>query len=151
NLASLLLARAATRQREIATRLAIGASRSRVVRQLMTESVLLALLAGLVGLLFAFWSQGLLLNLVAGVGRTITLHLRPDARVLLFTGAISVATGILFGLAPAVRAVRDNVGDALKLTAHHLSGRPRRWGLKHGLIAMQVALSFVLLVVGALF
>lgn len=151
NLASLLLARAATRQREIATRLAIGAGRGRVIRQLMTESVLLGLFGGLAGLLFAFWGQRLLLTLVAGVGRTITLDLRPDVRVLLFTGAISVAAGVLFGLAPAIQAVRENVGETLKLTAHHFSGRRRRWGLKDGLIGMQVALSFVLLVVGGLF
>jgi predicted permease len=151
NLASLLLARAAARQREIATRLAIGAGRSRVVRQLMTESVLLGLLGGLAGFLFAFWGLRLLLTLVAGVGRTITLDLRPDVRVLLFTGVISVAAGLLFGLAPAIQAVRQNVGETLKLTAHHYSGRRRRWGLKDGLIGMQVALSFVLLVVGGLF
>jgi predicted permease len=151
NLASLLLARAATRQREIATRLAIGAGRVRVVRQLMTESVLLGLLGSLAGLLFAFWGQRLLLTLVAGVGRTIILDLRPDIRVLLFTGAISVAAGVLFGLAPAIQAVRENVGETLKLTARHFSGRRRHWGLKDGLIGMQVALSFVLLVVGGLF
>ena len=150
NLASLQLARAASRQREIATRLAIGAGRSRIVRQLMIESVLLALLGGLLGLLFAVWSQRLLLNLVAGIGRTITLDLRPDFRVLLFTGAISVTTGVLFGLAPAIKAVRYNA-EALKLTTHQLSDRQRRWGLKDGLIAIQVALSLVLLVVGGLF
>ena len=151
NLATLLLARAATRQREIATRLAIGAGRGRVVRQLMTESVLLGLLGGLAGLLFAFWGLRLLLALVAGAGRTITLDLSPDVRVLLFTGAISAAAGVLFGLAPAIQAVRENVGETLKLTAHHFSGRRRRWGLKDGLIGMQVALSFALLVVGGLF
>jgi predicted permease len=152
NLASLLLARTAARRREIATRLAIGAGRARVVRQLLTESALLGLIGGLVGLLFALWSQRILLMLVAGVGRTITLDLRPDAKVILFTLAISVAAGVLFGLASAIQAVRENVGETLKTTAHHLSGRRRRrWGLKDGLIAMQVALSFVLLVTGGLF
>ena len=150
NLASLLLARAATRQREIATRIAVGAGRRRIVRQLMTESVLLALLGGSLGLVFAVWSQQLLLKLVAGVGRTITLNLRPDARVLLFTAAISIAAGLLFGLAPAILALRENTGEALKVT-HQVAGRRRRWGLRDGLIAVQVALSLVLLVAGGLF
>src|SRR5205807_2010662 len=105
NLASLLLARAASRQREIATRFALGAGRGRIVRQLMTESVLLAITGGAIGLLFAVWTQQFLLSLVAGVGRTITLDLRPDVRVFGFTAAISLATGVLFGLAPALHAV----------------------------------------------
>ena len=151
NLAALLLARAAARQRETATCLAIGASRLRVVRRLMTESVLLGLLGGLSGLVVAYWTDLALLKLVAGVGRTVTVELWPDMRVLLFGAAVSIGAGGLFGLAPAVGAVRANVGESLKLTARHFSGRRRRWGLKDGLIAMQVALSFVLLVVGGLF
>jgi predicted permease len=151
NLASLLLARAATRQREIATRLAIGADRGRLVRQLLTESVLLALLGCGLGLLFAAWSTRLLLTMVSGGGSAIVLDLRPDIRVLLFVGAVSVATGILFGLAPALQAVRRDVGPALKLSARNLAGRGRQWGLRDALIAGQVALSLVLLVSGGLF
>jgi putative ABC transport system permease protein len=151
NLASLQLARAATRQREIATRLALGAGRGRIVRQLMTESVLLALLGGALGLRFAVWSERFLLSLVAGVGRAITVDFRPDMRVLGFTALISIATGVLFGLAPALQAVRRSAGAGLKLNLHIFAGRGRRWGLKDGLIAMQVALSLLLLVVGGLF
>jgi putative ABC transport system permease protein len=150
NLASLLLARAATRQREIATRLALGAGRGRVVRQLMTESMLLALLGGALGLLFAVWSERLLLNLIAGVGRTVTVDLHPDFHVLGFTAIISVAAGLFFGLAPAMQAVRRGAGVALNLSSRALAGRGRRWGLKDGLIAMQVALSLLLLIVGTL-
>jgi predicted permease len=151
NLASLLLARAVTRQREIATRLAIGASRGRLVRQLLTESLALTLLGCGLGLLFAVWSTRLLLTMVAGGGRAIVLDLRPDIRVLLFVGTVSVATGILFGLAPALQAVRRDVGLALKLSARNLAGRGRQWGLRDALIVGQVALSLVLVVGGGLF
>ena len=150
NLASLLLARAATRQREFATRLALGAGRGRIVRQLMTESVLLALLGGVLGLLFAVWSERFLLSLVAGVGRTITVDLRPDFRILGFTGLISLSTAMLFGLAPALQAVRHGSGADLK-HPRTVVGAGRRRGLKDGLIAMQVALSLLLLVAGGLF
>ena len=144
NLAGLQVARGATRQREIATRLALGAGRWRIVRQLMTESLVLALVGGALGLIFAVWSEGFLLSLVAAVGRPITVDLRPDWFVLGFTAVISIATGALFGLAPALQAVRH---CGLKLTG----GRQRHWRLKDGLIAIQVALSLLLLIVGGLF
>ena len=148
NLASLQLARAAARQREIATRLALGAGRGRIVRQLITESMLLASLGGVLGLLFAVWSERFLLTLVAGVGRAITVDLRPDIRILGFTAAISIATGVLFGLAPALMAVRQGVGGVSSLI---VASRGRRSRLREGLIAIQVALSILLLVVGGLF
>ncbi len=151
NLAGLLLARAASRQREIATRLAMGASRGRLFRQLMTESTFLALVGGLLGLSLAAWGQRVLLNLVAGVGRAISIDLRPDPHVLLFTVAASILTGLLFGIAPALHAIRGNAGEALKITSSHISGRSGRWGLRDALMAFQVALSMVLLVVGLLF
>lgn len=144
NLAGLQMARGATRQREIATRLALGAARGRIVRQLMTESLVLALAGGALGLLFAVWSEQFLLSLVAAVGRPITVDLRPDLYVLAFTAAISIATGVLFGFAPALQAAQHS---GLKLSG----GRQRRWRLKDGLIAMQVALSLLLLIVGGLF
>jgi predicted permease len=151
NLASLQLARAATRQREIATRLTLGASRSRIGRQLMTEGLLLALLGGVLGLLFATWSERFLLSLVANVGRAITVDLSPDIHVLGFTAVMSVATAVLFGLAPALHAVRRGVSGGLKLGPRTFEGRGRHWGFQDGLIAMQVALSLLLLVVGGLF
>lgn len=151
NLASLQLARGATRQREIATRLALGASRGRVMRQLVTESMLLALFGGVLGLLFAIWSERVLLSLVAGVGRTVTVDLRPDIHVLAFTAMISVLAGVLFGLAPALKAARQDVDAGLKLNSPSLAGRERRWGFNDGLIAVQVALSLLLLVGGGLF
>jgi predicted permease len=151
NLASLQLARAAKRQREIVTRLALGASRGQVVRQLVTESALLALLGGALGLLFATWCERVLLSLVAGVGRAITVDLHPDLHVLAFTATISVATGVLFGLVPAIKVARQGVGTGPTLNSPFLFGRGRRRRFKDGLIAIQVALSLLLLIVSGLF
>src|SRR5205085_2683228 len=136
---------------EIATRLALGAGRGRIVRQLMAESSLLAMSGGVLGLLFAVWIERYLLSLVAGAGRAITVDLRPDIYILGFTGAISVGTAVLFGLAPALQAVRRGMGAGLKLNPRDVVRRGRYWGFKDGLIAMQVALSLLLLVVGGLF
>ena len=150
NLASLQLARAATRQREIATRQALGAGRGRIVRQLLTESVMLALAGGAVGLLFALWTEQFLLNLVAGAGRALAVDVGPNAHALGFTAAISIATGVLFGLAPALQAARQG-GVGLNPNSQFRVGRSRRWVLKDVLIAAQVALSVLLLIVGGLF
>jgi predicted permease len=151
NLAGLLLARAASRQREIATRLAIGASRIRLFRQLITESIVLSVLGGFLGLGFSIWGQRVLLNLVSGAGKTISVDLRPDLSVLLFNLAISLVTGLLFGVAPAIHAVRGNVGEALKINASGTSFGRSGLGLRGGLVAAQVALSMLLLIVGGLF
>jgi ABC-type antimicrobial peptide transport system permease subunit len=99
NVATILLARAATRAREIAVRLSIGASRARLVRQLLTESVLLAGIGGALGFLFAFWGSRTLLMLMSGGREPIPLVVHPDFAILGFTTAVSVLTGILFGLA----------------------------------------------------
>lgn len=150
NLASLLLARAASRQREIATRLAIGASRSRLVRQLLTESLLLSIPGGALGLVVAFWGTGVLLTLVNTGGRVVALNLQPDARILLFTAAVSILTGLLFGTIPALQAVRS--GDpAARLGGRTVAGRERRWGWRQALMTSQVALSLLLLSGGGLF
>ncbi len=151
NLAGLLLARAASRKREIATRLAIGASRGRLFRQFITESVLLAMVGGFLGLGFAIWGQRMLLKLVTVAGRTISLDPRPDFAVLSFTVLVSLVTGILFGLGPAVQAVRETASEALKLGAYERVGGRNRIGLRGGLIAFQIAISMLLLVVGGFF
>src|SRR5262249_42501641 len=111
NVGNLLLSRAASRKGEISLRLALGASRIRIVRQLLTESLLLALLSGLVGVFLAQWGVSLLVTLVA---KTSPLDVRPDAMVLAFTAAVSVVAGLVFGMIPALRASRMDLTSALK-------------------------------------
>src|SRR5207249_502089 len=110
----LLLARSSARQREIGVRLAIGAGRWRLIRQLLTESTLLASAGGALGLLFAWWSSRALLALVSGDSVAIPLDVAPNAHMLGFTVAVSLLTGILFGLAPALQATGQELNAALK-------------------------------------
>jgi predicted permease len=151
NIANLLLARAAARQREIAVRLAIGSSRARLVRQLLTESLLLSLIGAGAGLLFARWASRLLVRyLSTGSGNGIWLDLGIDARVLAFTVVVSVVTGILFGVAPAWRAVRVDPQQAMKAGGRgvvHGEGRQR---VGKALVVGQVALSLLLVMAAAL-
>ena len=148
NLTSLLLARAAARRREVAVRLALGAGRWRVVRQLLTESVLLCLAGGAVGALFALWMTDLLFAFKPAVRIPIELSPRLDWRVLGWTLAVSLATGLLFGLAPALQATRTDVSRALK-------GEPgmgaRRSRLRDLFVGAQVAVTVLLLVSAGLF
>ena len=151
NVANLLLARAAGRQREIAVRLALGARRRRLVRQLLTESVLLAATGGALGVLLAFWIKDGLMSVGDWGGRFMgALDPRLDLRVLGFTAALSLLTGLLFGLAPALRATKVDLTPALKESARG-AGAPARTWLSKSLVVAQVALSLLLLVGAGLF
>jgi predicted permease len=142
NVANLLLARAAMRSREFAVRLAIGANCRQVLQQLLTESVLLAVVGGIAGSVLAVWGVQLLVKLF---GSNTTLPLSPDLRVLAFTSGVCLLTGILFGLVPALRAMRVRVTPALNETTRATSDRASRFAWGKCLIAGQVALSLLVL------
>jgi predicted permease len=144
NVAALLLTRASARQREIAVRLSLGARRMRLVRQLLTESVLLACCGGLLGLVLAKWASRVLIALLSSGRAQINLELHLDPRVLLFTTAISITSGILFGLAPALRATRTDLLSSLKQSGSGTSGP--KFAVGKILVSGQVALCLLLLV-----
>lgn len=150
NIANLLLSRGATRRREIAVRLALGATRQRVVRQLLIESLLLATLGAALGMVFASWGRGLLLALHPFGNTSLVLDLPLDARVFGFTLAVATCTAILFGLAPALRATRLDLNAEFQggTRAHGIGPRSR---LNRALMVIQIALSLVLLVNTGLF
>ena len=150
NVANLLLARASARRREIAVRLALGASRGRLIRQLLTESLLLALLGGVAGLLATQWTVRLLPQFFPANDAN-GLDLSVDWRVLVFTLGVSLLTGLLFGLAPALQATRLNLLPALKAEASVYGQRRRRIALRDVLVIAQLAMSLVLLVSAGLF
>jgi predicted permease len=155
NVANLLLARSTARQREIAVRLALGAGRLRLVRQFITESVVLAISGGLVGVLFAFWAARLLLVMAAQSDSGIPLDIAPDVRLLSFAFAVSVLTGLVFGVFPALRITRTDVNPVLKDNARGLvagaAGPQSRFSLGKSLVSVQVALSLLLLFGAGLF
>jgi macrolide transport system ATP-binding/permease protein len=148
NLANLLLARATERRKELAIRLALGASRARIVRQLVTESVLLSLSGGLGGLLLAAWINNLVASIKLPTDIALVFDLRLDWRVLAFALAVSLATGILFSLLPALQSSRPELVPALKDEASMAGFRRSR--LRNALVIVQVALSLVLLVCAGL-
>ena len=150
NVANLLLARAAGRQREMAVRLALGATRARLMRQTLTESVLLALGGGLLGVLLSLWATSALSALRLPAPVPLDLGVSVDWRTLLYTFALSAGAGLLFGLAPAWAAARPILANALK--GEDALARPgRRWTLRNILVVSQIAMSLVLLCATGLF
>ncbi len=145
NLTNMLLARAASRRREVAIRLAIGASRARLIRQLLTESVLLSMCAGIAGLLLTVWLTHAANGLKVPVQIPYQFDISPDWRVLLFTLAVSLVTGLLFGLAPALETVKTNLVSSLKEGVQAQLRGYRRFGLRNVLMVGQVAASLIVL------
>jgi predicted permease len=149
NLASLLLARSMTRRHEIEVRLAVGAGRGRVVRQLLTESVLLSVIGGIAGAALAFWVTDLMLSMMSQGNTPIVLSVAPDSRALAFTCIVSILTGLLFGVLPALRVTKGEIQSGLKGSARGVVGARNRWA--ESMVILQVALSLLLLSSAALF
>ena len=148
NLAGLLLARATERRKEIAIRLSMGASRMRLIRQLLTESFLLALVGGLAGLLLAFWIIDLIAAFKPPIDIPLWISLKVDWRVMLFSILASLVTSLLFGLVPALQATKTDIVPALKDTTAQAGYRRSR--MRSGLVVAQIALSLVLLIAAGL-
>jgi len=151
NLANLMLARASVREREIAVRLAVGASRARIIRQLLSESGLVAIFGSILGFGLAQWVSRSLVLLISGEQSHLVLELKPDWPVLAFTAAVAITTCILFGLAPAFRATRISPQAAMKAGGRAMAGSRESFGLRHGLVVSQVAMSLALLFGALLF
>ncbi|CAN5347634.1 ABC transporter permease [soil metagenome] len=144
NVANLLLARAAGRQREVAIRAALGANRRRLIRQLMTESLLLSILGGIAGLLLAVWGVDALVSLEPDLPRLNAI--RVDGRALVFMFALVLLTSLLFGIAPAWRATKINLDESLKEGGRRATGGGREYRLLNSLVVAEIAIALVLLV-----
>jgi len=150
NVANLLIARASTRQKEIAVRLALGAGRRRIVSQLLVESLALALVGGAAGLALAVWMDRALLAFLPSGNSPITISTVPDARILVFTLAVSILTGIIFGLVPALQATRPHLASTLKDQVGSIAGT-KSVRVRKMLVGAQVALSLLLIIAAGLF
>jgi macrolide transport system ATP-binding/permease protein len=151
NIANVLLVRATVRQREMAIRAAIGAGRARLVRQYLTESLVLAILGGGAGLLLGWWASGFLSSLPLGTDLPVTFNFQPDLRVYVFTLATVVVTGAIVGIMPALRVARTDVNSMLREGGRGSSEGPRRHLVRNTLVMAQVAGSLLLLIVAGLF
>ena len=150
NVANLLLARARVRQREAAVRLAVGAGRGRLVRQLLTESLVLSILGTAAGVLLGMWGTRLLVSLLSTGRSVVSLDLTVDTRMLVFTSAIAILTGILFGIVPAWRSANVDPQGAMRGSGRGITSERNGFSLTKTLVAGQVALSLVLLVAAGL-
>ncbi|HET8921514.1 MAG TPA: ABC transporter permease [Candidatus Acidoferrum sp.] len=151
NLANLLLVRGSARTKEIAIRLAIGATRWQIIRQLLIESLSLSMLGGIAGLAFAFWADKALMGVyLPSDAANLNISSTPDLRILLFTFGVTILTGIIFGLVPALRTTKPNIAGTLKDQAGAVVGGGHN-GLRKGLVIAQVTLSLLLLVGAGLF
>jgi predicted permease len=150
NLANLLLARAATRQREMSTRLALGAGRMHILRQVLTESLLLSCMGGAAGLVLGYLGRNVIPRLLAAPWQPAVMQVGFDGWALAFAVGLSLATGVLFGIVPAWQATTADVNTALKDASHATASRHRMW-LGKGLVIFQIALSTILLIGAGLF
>ena len=151
NMANLLLAQSVARRRELAVRLSLGAGRAQLVRQLMVESIMLSLAGAVAGLLIAAWGSRALVGIMSTRLSTIALDLSMDWRVFGFAGLVGIVTGLLFGVVPALRGTSVSPADALRDHSRGIVSGGGRLNLGHGLVALQVALSFVLVFGSTLF
>ena len=151
NLASLFIARASARRREVAIRLSLGASKSAVVRLVLIESLLLSLVGACFGLLVAAWCGSLLIQLMPGDNIGLILSTSPDLRVLLYALLLAVVTGLLFGLAPALQSVQPDIAPTLKAEAGNVTADVARVGFRKALLIGQIAMSLLLLIGAGLF
>jgi predicted permease len=150
NVANMLLARASGRRREIGVRLAIGASRGRLIRQLLTESLVVSTLGGIAGIGLAAWMMRMVASVPLPLPVKVGLSIDVDTRVLLFTLVVATLAGVVAGLAPALRATRPNLVSDLKGDVSSSRTAGRRWSLRDGLVVLQTAVTLVLLVSAAL-